>query len=167
MSRYLRRRSLQFAGCVLFVGVFLVGVTRKVDAQGAPGAFVELMAAIAQLQTTVEQLLPGAPNTVLVTPVIRASGADVWGCRMVNVSDGPVTVRMETFYEFSALQLPPGHLILTTELAAGEITDDRNTGAAVLGYCKFTVVNGAADDIRANVAVTVSPGGDKFSLPAE
>ena len=161
------RRFLTLAGSLLLILVFVLAATRTADAQGAAGSLAAILAALDELQSTVEQLLPGDPDTVRFTPPARFLVFEQIHCQVVNVSDAPRTIRTEVNFQFSDGGF--GSSIREVEVAAGKLF---NVGIfanqeQLDAYCKFTVVNGTADDIRASLGVLTSTGSEKVSLPAE
>jgi hypothetical protein len=150
-------------GVVLVIGG--VGATVAM-AQGAPGAFDQILTALRNLQTSVNAVQQsvnalGASSNFLFTPVVIVE-TGIIDCNHVNVTSGDRHVLTEL------INAGTGAVVAS---AAGSIATpagrSRGVGAvAPLGfngtaYCKFTVLDGTKADIRANLALTRNTGGDE------
>jgi len=163
------RRFLYVAGPSMLVLALVLGATGTVSAQGNPinAGFAAVLDAIAKLQSTVEQLLPGNPETVRFTPALRFETGDIAFCKVVNTSDVPLTIRIRFFFKFLGTTSMNFFDSPELQVPAGDVTFLNGTvGQALDGYCRFTVVNGTAKQIRASVSAH-SGTFEKVAQPAE
>jgi hypothetical protein len=137
---------------VALAAVLLLGGGTAVLAQGAPGAYEQLLAALVSLQQSVNAI--GKVSNVAVTPMVVVGQGDI-GCFWVNVASAPRTV------EIQLISGPDGTVVFEHP-APVPIDPGKRMGIGVNAprdfsghaYCRFTVVDGTKADIRANLTVT-------------
>jgi hypothetical protein len=153
----MQRRTLRVPFRVALAAALLIaGGGTAVLAQGAPGAYEQLLAALVSLQRSVNAIQEsvnaiGTVSNVAVTPMVQVGGDDVF-CHWVNAASAPRTVEIQLF------NAPFGTLIFEHPDPV-PIDPGKRMGIGVPGhigqvYCKFTVVDGTKADIRANLTVT-------------
>lgn len=157
----------------LALGLMITGVgATAAMAQGAPGAFEQFLAALAQLQTSVNSVQQsvnalGASSNVRFTPAVAVfSGTIV--CTFVNVTNAARQVHLQLINQEGNVVIERGG---TPATEAGEINAVAVVAPAQFGgyaYCKFTVLDGTKADIRANLHVTTGtpdlPAGEQTTV---
>ena len=156
------RRTSTRIGRTLAIALFLVvsgvGAT-AVMAQGAPGSLAQILAALQQLQASVNAL--GAENNFLFTPTVIVETGIV-DCNHVNVTDADRHVLTQL------VDASTGEVVATAGAGAATRPGQFRAVGAVApsgfsgtGYCKFTVVDGTKSDIRANLTLTPNTASDE------
>ena len=144
--------GLRVARRIALAAALLIGGGTAVLAQGAPGVFEQLLAALVSLQQSVNAI--GAVSNVAVTPMVQVGQGDI-GCYWVNVASAPRTVEIQlinapvgtvVFEHPNPVPIDPGKRMGIIVVAPRDFTGQ--------AYCKFTVVDGTKADIRANLTVT-------------
>jgi len=122
------------------------------------------------LVTTLNNFIAAsAPGNTRITPPVVAFAPDTIFCTATNVSAASKNIRVQvinantaaTLFDTGAAGSPVSPNLSTAGSAAGGAAGTR-------AICKFTVVNGTKDDIRAVLALfAASNASDKLLAPAD
>lgn len=144
----------------LALGLVISGVgATTAMAQGVPGAFEQILAALGQLQTSINAL--SASDNFRFTPVVIVESG-IMDCNHVNITNADRHVLTQL------INANTGAVVV--ESSGANVTAPgraRGVGVFVPGafsgtaYCKFTVLDGTKADIRADLTLTPNIGGDE------
>jgi hypothetical protein len=137
---------------------------------GAVPALTGLVSTVNGLVTTLNNFIAAsAPGNTRTTPPVVAFAPDTIFCTATNVSAASKNIRVQvinantaaTLFDTGAAGSPVSPNLSTAGSAAGGAAGTR-------AICKFTVVNGTKDDIRAVLALfAASNASDKLLAPAD
>jgi hypothetical protein len=143
------------------------------DNNGNPtilAAVLAVQSSLNGLVTTLNNFIAAsAPGNTRITPPVVAFAPDTIFCTATNVSAASKNIRVQvinantaaTLFDTGAAGSPVSPNLSTAGSAAGGAAGTR-------AICKFTVVNGTKDDIRAVLALfAASNASDKLLAPAD
>jgi hypothetical protein len=132
-------------------------------------AFTQLFQTLQNIQTALQGLAPTASNVRVTPPILYGPGGGGLFCAATNISSQPRTIRVEAINLSTATTIPVNGVVEGI-VQPNNLINIGNTAGPVAYVCKFTVLDGTRNDIRASATQTAVVGGNNqltAIVPAE